>query len=278
MLCQFCVLQCLSVVPEFWGNIGCSLNKQTPFVSSFLKTMSLLQTSRSALDPSQFLRFLKQVLIKSGRVDFNIFQQQDACEVLSCILDELCSQSFHALDLIKTHVKNSITCNSCFHSNTVEDPFSILQIPICNSVQQAITSFLKSEELQGDNMYFCNFCSSLQPASLAHEFTRVGNLLIIQLKRFVNIHNSLTKDIRPVKCNQEIVIPLTVDSEVISHKKFKLQALINHSGTLERGHYTALIRKPQSSIWIHCNDTAVFRSKQSIPPQDLCYILLYRAA
>ena len=73
------VIQCLSTVPELWSNISTNLNNRTTFFSSFLKVMSLLKTSKSPLDPSQFLRFLKQVLIKSGRADFNIFQQQDAC-------------------------------------------------------------------------------------------------------------------------------------------------------------------------------------------------------
>lgn len=245
-------------------------------MSAFLRIMSLLKTAKSPLDPSQFLRFLKQVLIKSGNLDFNIFQQQDACEILSCILDELCSLSQHALDLIKNHIKNTITCNSCLQSNVREDPCNILQVPVSKSVQEAVNFFLKTEELEGNNMYFCNFCSSLQPASLEHEFTRIGDILIVHLKRFSNFGESVTKDIRPVKCDHEITIPVSLDNDITSHKKFKLCAAINHSGTLERGHYTALINNIESQSWFHCNDAAVILHKQGVP-QDLCYILFYRA-
>lgn len=125
-------------------------------------------------------------------------------------------------------------------------------------------------------MYFCNFCSSHQPASIEHEFTRVGDILIIHLKRFTNFGNSVTKDIRPIKCNHEITIPVSFDNDITSHKKFKLFAVVNHSGTLERGHYTALINIAEFHSWFHCNDAAVISYKQDIP-KDLCYILFYKA-
>ena len=57
-------------------------------MSSFVK-MSLLISYKSAKHPSQFLSFLKQVLVKSGRPHFNIFEQQDAREFLASIVDEL---------------------------------------------------------------------------------------------------------------------------------------------------------------------------------------------
>ena len=97
------VLQCLSVVPEFWANNSHSSRNQSNFFPSFLKIMALLKTSKAPLDPSQFLRYLKQIVIKSRRNEneFNIFEQQDACEILSCILNGFCSDSVPALNLIK---------------------------------------------------------------------------------------------------------------------------------------------------------------------------------
>ena len=136
------VLQCFCVIPEFWSNFASDTNGHSIFVSSFLWIMSLLKTSKSPSDPSPFLRFLKQVLIKAGNVDFNILQQQDVCEVLSCVLDKLCSLSRHTLDLIKIHVKNTITCSSCLQSNILEDPCNILEVPVCNSIQEAVRDFI----------------------------------------------------------------------------------------------------------------------------------------
>ena len=149
-------------------------------------------------------------------------------------------------------------------------------MPVASSIQVAVNLFLKAEELQGNNRYFCNFCSSLQPATLEHEITKIGDILIVHLKRFSNFGSSVIKDIRPVKCGHEIFVPVSFDNDITSLKKFKLYAVINHSGTLERGHYTALINNIESQSWFHCNDAAVISHKQDVP-QDLCYVLFYKA-
>ena len=97
--------------------------------------MSLLKTAKSLVDPSQFLRFLKQALVKSGRVDFNLVQQQDAGKVLNFMLDEFCSEFIDVSTVTKIHIKNIVSCNSCLDSNITEDPLTILQLPVSDSVQ-----------------------------------------------------------------------------------------------------------------------------------------------
>ena len=124
-------LQCLSVFPELWSVFSSDSLNRTPFVSAFVKIMSLLKTSKSPVDPSQLLRFLKQVLIRSGRPEFDLYQQQDACEILSCVLNELCRESVPALNCVNMYVKNTVTCNSCL--------LSIIQI---SGINWMITNFL----------------------------------------------------------------------------------------------------------------------------------------
>ena len=57
--------------------------------------MSLLRSSKSLLDPSQFLRFLQGTLTKSGKPNFSLFQQQDGAEILSCIFVEFSVEFLH---------------------------------------------------------------------------------------------------------------------------------------------------------------------------------------
>ena len=45
-------VQCLSVMPEFWSKLSSCSERQSSFLSSFLKLMSLLKTSKTPLDPS----------------------------------------------------------------------------------------------------------------------------------------------------------------------------------------------------------------------------------
>lgn len=58
--------------------------------------MSLLQTSIVALDPSYFLKCLKQIF-KAGNPASDLFSQEDGNEILSDILEELWGESTHAI-------------------------------------------------------------------------------------------------------------------------------------------------------------------------------------
>ena len=170
------------------------------------------KSSKSAIHPSQFLRFLKQVLVKSGRPYFNIFEQQSTWEILACILGELCGDSILALDLVQVKTRVTIDCLSCQQSIDNEDSFTIFQLPVASTVQSSFNLFLTPEHLLRDNSFFCDYCSFLQPATIDHGFSRVGQFLIIQLKRFVNFQGTLTKDINIVKCLANISIPVILDS------------------------------------------------------------------
>ena len=63
--------------------------------------MSLLRSSKSSLDPSQFLQFLQGIVTKSGKPNFSLFQQQDAAEILSCIFQEFCVESLHVQHMLR---------------------------------------------------------------------------------------------------------------------------------------------------------------------------------
>ena len=69
--------------------------------------MSPQKSCKSDIDPSQFLRLLKQMLVKSGRPHFNIFKQQNVREILACILYERCCDFIFALDFVQ--VKTRVT-------------------------------------------------------------------------------------------------------------------------------------------------------------------------
>ena len=83
-------LQCLSTMEQLWLNFIFWNNSLSPFTSSFARIMSMLRSSKSPLGPSQFLWFLQEVVTKSGKPNFSLFQQQDAAEILSCIFEEFC--------------------------------------------------------------------------------------------------------------------------------------------------------------------------------------------
>ena len=100
-----------------WSNFGpfCSANtnKLLQFVAAFVKIMSLLQTFKGALDPSYFLKYQRQIISKAGNPTLDLFFQQDAAEILSYILEELCEESIHASESIKIHIRQTVSCTVC---------------------------------------------------------------------------------------------------------------------------------------------------------------------
>ena len=167
---------------QFWSSFNAVSKTLSPFVSSFVQIMYLLKSSKFVIDPSQFLRIPKQVLVKSGRPLFHIFEQQDAREILACILDELSGDFILALDLVQIKTRVIIDCLFCHYMIDNENSFTIFQHPVANTMQSSLDSFFTPEHLSGDNSFSCNYGSSLQPAITEHGFSRVGHFLIIQLK------------------------------------------------------------------------------------------------
>ena len=51
--------------------------------------------------------FLKQVLVKSGKPHFNIFEQQDVMEILVYMLDECCVDFILAFDLVQIKTRGN---------------------------------------------------------------------------------------------------------------------------------------------------------------------------
>ena len=62
--------------------------------------------------------------------------------------------------------------------------------------------------------------------------------------------------------NKHLLVPITVEDEVSFTNKYSLIPTINHSGTLNRGHYWAFTRDLHSSSWYSCNDKLVFNIEE----------------
>ena len=80
-------------------------------------------TSKGALDPSYILKCLKQIISKAGNTAFGLFSQQDAAEILSYVLEELCGESIHASESIGIYIRQTISCTVCQQYTSTEDYF-----------------------------------------------------------------------------------------------------------------------------------------------------------
>ena len=171
--------------------------------------------------------------------------------------------------------RTSLTCTVCKTSRTSAENMFFCHVSVSTNIQEGIQKLCASETLSGCNSVFCDSCGCNQPTLKSHSFEKIGKYLILHLSRFYNFGGKLLKDQSPVLCSSRITVACPEDNEVSFDRSFDLIAAINHSGTLDHGHYTSDIKDIISSTWYHCNDRAVIQSDGSID-SNLAYVLIYR--
>ena len=94
------ILQYLKVFPVLWSS-----NDQikSTLYSSVRKIMFQLHSAKSPIDPSFFLKSLKDVFIREGR-SFDLHAQQDVVKVLEILLEELTGPS--VITRVAYNIKN----------------------------------------------------------------------------------------------------------------------------------------------------------------------------
>ena len=118
MLCKCCFIMLLyKVFPVF-----CSSNDQikSALYSSVRKIMFHLHSAKSPIDPSFFLKSLKDVLIREGRSAFDLHAQQHVVEVLEILLEQLISPSIINRATYNIKSLTSTICHTCHELNRTE--------------------------------------------------------------------------------------------------------------------------------------------------------------
>ena len=132
------------------------------------------------------------------------------------------------------------------------------------SVKDCFDLFFAEENLE-DPLY-CHQCRGPQNFSKQYSINRLPYVLILSLKRFKFNQNS------NFKLRQMITYPLyDLDLE---GKKYDLYGVINHYGSINSGHYTAIIKNKEKK-WILCNDSSVYEIEEKRVMHSNAYILFY---
>ena len=264
-------LQCLKSIPALWSS---STSVSSNFSSSIQKILFLLHSSKSPIDPSFFLLCLKNTFNKIGRSSFDIFAQQDVAEVLEVILEELSGSSLFANEVYNIKGLTSIMCHTCNQFTKSEDNITILRLPVVKDFPTSLRKILEIESLTGPNSPYCNVCSSKTESDSKFSLTSLGSCLIVQLKRFLVSDGVVSKYGAPFLLSDCVDVVTELEDEVFCKRRFQLCAVINHSGNMERGHYTCLVKV--GDLWWHCNDKAVVSSNINDIHASLPYILFYQ--
>ena len=111
---QMLFYKCLKVFP-----VLCSSNDQikSTLYSSVRKAMFQLHLTKYPIDPSFFLKSLKDAFIRQDCSSFDLHAQQDMVEVLEILLEELTGPSIITSAAYNIKSLSSTICNTCHQLN-----------------------------------------------------------------------------------------------------------------------------------------------------------------
>uniref|UniRef100_H2YSG1 Ubiquitin carboxyl-terminal hydrolase n=1 Tax=Ciona savignyi TaxID=51511 RepID=H2YSG1_CIOSA len=194
-------------------------------------------------------------------------------------------------------------------------------IPQECTVESCFHQFTKAEMMTGSNKFGCDVCTRNQSdggnpnitgstktiycnASKQMVIDHPPVVLTVHLKRFQQVGFNLRK------VNKHVGIPLVLDlasfctvdcqryADTASRILYELYAVVEHSGSLSRGHYTAYVKvreankklqdlvlgrddivpdneEPSAGVWYHTSDTQVTKTTQAKALNCNAYMLFY---
>jgi ubiquitin C-terminal hydrolase len=92
------------------------------------------------------------------------------------------------------------------------------------------------------------------------DFYRLPAVLVLQIKRFSYGKYSKQKLNSRIRVAQKLDLgPLLTHTDHASTKRpiYRLVGMVNHSGDINGGHYTAQCRNPHNARWYNFNDSSV---------------------
>lgn len=274
------ILQALSTLPSLWSQWASECDRVSPLVRSIVSNLSLISKSKTSLDPSNFLRALQTNMVKTDPT-FNFNAQHDSAEILNSILDELTGNSPAANEIFKVTTQTETCCDNCLCSSSSEEYSNYLSIPIRESLSKSLQDRFKESSVSKH----CPICEDITSHTISPSLFSCGTVLILHLNRFSYNNGRPIRNEAIVDCllRQDGYVltvhtsPSANDSvcEVHFNTHYSVTATINHSGTLDNGHYTAHVKDMNSGRWFHCNDKAVVPRKDFTINNSTSYIIFF---
>ena len=148
---------------------------------------------------------------------------------------------------------------------------------MADNVDSSLEKFPSSELLKSENEWVCPSGNSCKESIKYTSFIQSAPGLVIHLKCFCNEQDRIIKDNQFFKCFPEdsLQIRITDSNKVSFFINYSLVVTINHSGSLNNGHYWAIIKDDTTNQWFSCNDKVVFEIKADDLNNKTSYVLFY---
>lgn len=211
-------------------------------------------------------------------------------------------------DAFAGQLQSLVTCDACGKASSSYDPFWDLSLPLRRAgepdaappsragsliryvagggatsepldVRDCLEAFAEDERLSGQNAFRCPRCKAVGGATKRLRIKRWPRVLVLHLKRF-----SWNERGRPGrKIDRAVDVPGDIElrdvlcaEERASHApvRYGLFGVIDHSGSLSGGHYTATC-DAGGGEWYRFDDETVTRTKGAPKSSRHAYVLMY---
>lgn len=171
--------------------------------------------------------------------------------------------------------RKCVTCDKCKNESISWETMNMLKVCVPKDKDTNIIELLKSEENEMIEEYHCEKCPTRSKAAVSRSLWRLGNWVIIVLKRNENSGRRI---------NSRVDIPLTTSfsdlfhassQEPSSSDSYELFSTIHHHGSAGGGHYTSQAKHPVTGKWAQYDDECAV--VVDVPRLDSStYIVMYR--
>ncbi|CAG5858679.1 unnamed protein product [Menidia menidia] len=236
---------------------------------------------------------------------FNNFSQQDAQELLLFLLNalqddfkkvlkrswmqrprrepnrSLASESTVVTRLFEGRLSYATLCMHCDQQALNTQTFTVLSLPIPKdipkcSIQDCLSLFFEQTVLTGGEQVLCSECGLRRETTVLTSLEKAPEILVLHLKRFGCKGRNQVKLRTNVSFSMKLdLTPFLSSSVHNTSSSYHLYAVVNHTGNLNMGHYTAACFSAPAQRW-HCFDDAEVRELEEILVQSPnAYMLLY---
>jgi ubiquitin C-terminal hydrolase len=182
------------------------------------------------------------------------------------------------VELVFTLNQKCIECNDCKKESLSWETLNMMKVSVPKQDEPIdLLDAMKKEMKEEIEDYTCEGCKKKGTVSVNHKIWRLGNWVIVVLKRNENSGRRI---------NTKVEIPLTVNFSSLFHPEseepsqqgsYELFATIHHHGSARGGHYTAHAKHPVSLEWCRYDDeVAIPVEKPHL--DESTYIVMYRLA
>jgi ubiquitin C-terminal hydrolase len=175
--------------------------------------------------------------------------------------------------------RKSVVCSTCKNESVSWEHRNTTELCVKKSDTPVDLIDLMTDDCKGEDIdeYECLKCPTRQKATVSHTYWRLGNWVIVVLKRNENSGRRI---------NTQVEIPLKTtfgssfhpsSTEPSGRDSYELFATIHHHGSSGGGHYTAQAKHPVSNVWAHYDDESGRQLQSAEPHLDAStYIVMYR--